>query len=261
MNYYIHYLLLFVASAIAGAVNAVAGGGTLLTFPALQAAGFASKAANATSTVALWPGQWGSLWGFRDTMRRIPFLPLLCSIGIVGGAAGAWLLFLTPQSVFDHIVPFLVLLATILFAVQKPRAKTVTNTADGTPNAEVSPVAPLTLTLPVALFLLIVAVYGGYFGAGIGILTLAALGFLGMTDLHEMNGVKAAFTLGINGVAALLFVFKGLVDWKIAAWMAVGSLAGGYFGAGIAKRIGQQNVRRIVIAIGFCLAASLLFKR
>jgi uncharacterized membrane protein YfcA len=117
----------------------------------------------------------------------------------------------------------------------------------------------LRLTPAIALFLLGVALYGGYFGAGIGILTLAAFGLMGMTNIHQMNGIKNVFTLGINGIAAVLFIWKGLVDWRIAGMMALGSIFGGYAGAGIARRIGQKNVRRIVIAIGFILTLSLLY--
>jgi uncharacterized membrane protein YfcA len=264
-------LLLIAASAVAGAVNSVAGGGTLLTFPALLAAGQLSTVANATSTVALWPGQLSSLWGYRQEIEQNAkaFVPLL-AIGLVGGISGALLLTRTPSRVFDHIVPFLVLLATLLFMAQEPlarwqRARTEA-VAPLRSEAEAADLAPaksssLHLTPGIALFLLGVAVYGGYFGAGIGILTLAAFGLMGMTNIHQMNGVKSVFTLGINGIAAVLFVAKGLVDWRIAGMMALGSIFGGYAGAGIARRIGQKNVRRIVIAIGLILTLSLLFRR
>lgn len=271
-----HALLLVGASALAGAINSVAGGGTLLTFPALIGAGQLAKVANATSTVALWPGQLSSLWGYKEEIQHNAraIVPLTL-IGLVGGIAGALLLLYTPPSVFDHIVPFLVLSATLIFMAQEPLARwqkrriAAANTeSSGTLAPAAQAALPegtgeqnaIRLTPGIALFLLGVAVYGGYFGAGIGILTLAAFGLMGMTNIHQMNGVKAIFTLGINGIAAVLFVFKGLVDWKIAAIMAVGAIFGGYAGAGIARRIGQQNVRRVVIAIGFVLTASLLVK-
>lgn len=265
-------LLLIGASALAGAINAVAGGGTLLTFPALLAAGQLSTVANATSTVALWPGQLSSLWALRKDVGHYAksILPLSV-IGIAGGVAGAQLLVMTPSKLFDHMVPFLVLAATLIFLAQEPisrwqkaRAERLTGatptTAEDTP-PETKPDPGLSLSIPIALFLLGISLYGGYFGAGIGILTLAAFGLLGMTDIHQMNGVKAVFTLGVNGVAAIMFIMKGLVDWQIAGMMALGSLFGGYAGAGIARRMGQKNVRILVIAIGLVLSLSLFLRR
>jgi uncharacterized protein len=256
------------ASALAGAINSVAGGGTLLTFPALLAAGQLTTVANATSTVALWPGQLSSLWALREEMRqhRKAILPLAV-IGVAGGAAGAHLLTVTPESFFKRLVPYLILLATVIFLVQEPLSKWQKARAerlapaDDAPPAEPAAGGGVNLSFGVGLFLFGIALYGGYFGAGIGILTLAAFGLMGMTDIHQMNGVKAAFTLGINGVAAVLFIFKGLVDWKIAGIMALGSLFGGYAGAGVARRMGQKNVRILVILIGFGLSLSLFLKR
>lgn len=264
-----HAMLLIGASAVAGAINSVAGGGTLLTFPALTyGAQFAAIVANATSTVALWPGQLSSLWGYRTEIQQNARAILPLSIlGLIGGIVGALLLLKTPSTVFDHIVPFLVLGATLIFMAQEPLARwqkaRIAAATHGDRESDTATPAQeggLRLTLPIALFLFGVAIYGGYFGAGIGILTLAAFGLMGMTNIHQMNGIKNIFTLGINGIAAALFIFKGLVDWKIAAIMAFGSIFGGYAGAGIARRIGQKNVRRIVIGIGFVLTASLLIK-
>jgi uncharacterized membrane protein YfcA len=237
------------AAAIAGAVNSVAGGGTLLTFPAIQAAGFASTVANATSTTALWPGQLTSLLGLRSELgeARREALPLI-AIGLVGGIVGAGLLLLTPSRLFDRLVPLLILGATVLFMAQEPISRRMRERPDHRPSPLVWP------------FLLLVAVYGGYFGAGIGILTLSALSLLGHTQIHRMNALKAIFTLPINGVAAAIFIVNGLVDWRIAGWLSIGALFGGYFGAGAARRIGAKNVRRVVIGIGFALAAYQLWK-
>ena len=262
-------LLLIGASALAGAINSVAGGGTLLTFPALLAAGQLSTVANATSTVALWPGQLSSLWALRkDVSHFAKSIRPLSVMGIAGGAAGAQLLVITPSSLFDKVVPYLVLLATLIFLAQEPisrwqKARAERLAAENPREEETPPEAKpdpgLHLTLPITLFLLVISLYGGYFGAGIGILTLAAFGLLGMTDIHQMNGVKAVFTLGINGVAAVMFIMKGLVDWQIAGMMALGSLFGGYAGAGIARRMGQKNVRMLVIILGLVLSLSLFF--
>ncbi len=302
-------LALFVASMLAGGVNSVAGGGTLLTFPALIAMGQTALIANATSTVALWPGQLSSLWGYRKEIgqTRAVIVPLSV-LGTLGGVVGAWLLLITPASTFDKLVPFLVLLATALFMAQEPLARrnrarlakpaTVSQagsaqTADAearqtvppencdassasvpapsiSPSSVISTDAPTAdtkapdafrrPTIAIGLLAFGIAIYGGYFGAGIGILTLAALGFLGFTNIHQMNGVKNIFTLCINGIAASIFVFKGLVDWRVAALMAGGAIFGGYAGAGVARRIGQQNVRRVIIGLGFVLTLSLLFR-
>ena len=263
----LHTALLIAASAGAGAINSVAGGGTMLTFPTLIAMGQLSTVANATNTVALWPGQLSSLWGYRSEIRQNTgaIVPLLV-VGLIGGIGGAYLLVVTPSKIFDRIVPFLVLLATVLFMAQEPlsrwhKARAAqaewTKSAGATENP-----APevLRLTPAVAFFLFAVAIYGGYFGAGIGILTLAALGFLGLKNIHQMNGIKNAFTLGINGVASLIFAFQHLVDWHIAGLMACGAIFGGYAGAGIAKKIGQKNVRRLVIAIGLGITLWLLYR-
>jgi hypothetical protein len=263
--------LLVGASALAGAINSVAGGGTLLTFPALTfGAGVSAIVANATSTVALWPGQLSSLWGYRmEIQQNARAIVPLTTIGVAGGAVGALLLLHTSSALFDHLVPFLVLGATAIFGAQEPlarwqkrRAAVAEPAADGAAGDGSSggDATALRLTLPIALFLFGVAVYGGYFGAGIGILTLAAFGLLGMTNIHQMNGIKAIFTLWINGIAAILFMAERLVDWRIAAIMAVGAIVGGYAGAGVARRIGQKNVRRVVIGIGLGLTASLLYK-
>jgi uncharacterized membrane protein YfcA len=258
-------LLLVGASALAGAINSVAGGGTLLTFTALLATGQVSTVANATSTVALWPGQLSSLWGYQKEIKQNAraIIPLSV-LGVLGGIAGSLLLTQTPPSVFDKVVPFLVLTATVLFMIQEPLSRWQIARAaalakpEPAPVEEAPPKAPgIHLTLPITLFLLGVSIFGGYFGAGIGILCLAAFGLMGLTNIHQMNGIKAIFTLGINGVASAIFIIQGLVDWKIAGIMACGSIFGGWAGAGIAQRIGQKNVRRVVIAIGLLLTLSL----
>lgn len=265
-------LLLVGASALAGAINSVAGGGTLLTFTALLATGQISTIANATSTVALWPGQLSSLWGYQKEIKQnVRSIIPLSLLGVLGGVAGSLLLTHTSPKIFDKIVPFLVLTATVLFMLQEPLSRWQKARAAATANGvlmgvEESSALPQTppgihLTLPITLFLLGVSVYGGYFGAGIGILCLATFGFMGLTNIHQMNGIKAIFTLGINGVASAIFILQGLVDWKIAGIMACGSLFGGWAGAGIAQRIGQKNVRRVVIAMGLLLTLSLFLPR
>ncbi len=285
-----HNLVLFVAAAIAGMVNSVAGGGTLITFPALLSAGIGAKIANATSTVALWPGQLSSLWGYRKELgQNRKAIVRLAIPSLLGGALGAWLLLHTSSNFFSHIVPFLILLATALFIVQEPlarlqkaraeqaSARLAKNVALDSPPVSTSPAnaslppyvisttgaAPIGEPSPTAwagviVFQFFVAIYGGYFGAGIGIMMLATLGFMGFTNIHQMNGLKNINGLCINAVASVLFITSGQVQWHIALLMAAGSIVGGYTGAGTARRIGQRNVRRVIIGIGLALAFWLL---
>lgn len=248
---FLHALLAFAAAFTAGAINSVAGGGTLVSFPTLVWLGLPSITANATSTVAIWPGSLGGVWGFRRELRttdRAVFA--LVAPSLIGGIAGAVLLRMTPSPVFDRLVPFLILFATCLFMAQE----------------RVQRVLPVSSAksawLPGALFFqLLVGIYGGYFGAGIGILMLAALGVLGLTDIHQMNALKNLLALCINGIASLYFVGMGMVSWPDVLVMAVGAIAGGIGGAGLARRAGRRAVRRFVIAIGFAMAISLMIKR
>ena len=242
--------LALVAALGAGAMNSVAGGGTLLTFPAIVALGVTPLVANATSTVALWPGSLGSMWGYRGELvgaRRWVIHFAVPSVS--GGALGAWLLLHTAPASFARIVPFLVLGATALFLVQRPLLRRL-NVSRAEPEG------------PSAGFLVaqfLVAVYGGYFGAGIGILMLAALGFMGLTNIHRMNGLKNWGGTSINGVAVVMFAFGGIVHWPIALTMAAGGVLGGYAGARLAQRVGQERVRGAIVAIGLAAFCWLLY--
>jgi uncharacterized membrane protein YfcA len=264
-----HALILFGAAALAGTVNSVAGGGTLLTFPALLWTGQLATVANATSTVALWPGQLSSLWGYRKEIgQNWDAVVRLAIPSLLGGIVGALLLLRTPPSIFATLVPYLILMATLLFMAQEPLARwqrARVEKAAVAAGAEPTGLDRDPLTTGawagVIVFQFFVAIYGGYFGAGIGILMLAALGLMGFTNIHRMNGLKNINGLCINAVAAVLFIANGLVEWHIALWMAVGSIFGGYAGAGIARKLGQKNVRRIIIFIGFSLTLSLLIKK
>jgi uncharacterized membrane protein YfcA len=178
------------------------------------------------------------------------------------------LLLRTPPSIFATLVPYLILMATLLFMAQEPlarwqraRVEKVAAAAGAVPAVlDRDPLSTSAWT-GVMVFQFFVAIYGGYFGAGIGILMLAALGLMGFTNIHRMNGLKNINGLCINAVAAVLFIANGLVEWHIALWMAAGSIFGGYAGAGIARKLGQKNVRRIIIVIGFSLTLSLLIKK
>ena len=246
---------MILAATVGGAVNAIAGGGTLLTFPVIVWLGVPPLAANATSTVALWPGSLASMWAYRGELAGArSWLVLFTMPSVAGGLTGACLLLYTSPERFEAMVPFLVLGATVLFLVQQPISRRLSQRP-----AEQEPARRL--GRPPALLLAIqfgVAVYGGFFGAGIGILMLAALGASGLTNIHRMNGLKNWGAMCINAVAAGTFVVSGLVQWPVALAMALGGLAGGYGGAHLALRIGQAPVRRAVVAIGFAASIWLM---
>lgn len=253
--------LVLVASAFgAGAMNAMAGGGTILTFPTLIFLGMPAVTANATSTVALLPGVAASMAGFRREISahrgwlRTLFLPSL-----LGGALGSILLLRTPEKTFQHLAPLLILFATILFMLRGALAKRFAPQA-GTGALDPSSLSPGRWAAA-TLLQLGVAVYGGYFGAGIGILMLALLGFLGLTDILAMNGLKNFFSLCINGVAAGYFILKGAVSWPEAAVLAVGAVLGGYGGARFSRHIGQEKARAAVVVIGLLVTALLAWQQ
>ena len=246
-----HELLAFGAALLAGAINSVAGGGTLVSFPALIWLGLPSTIANATSTVAIWPGSLGGMLGFRENLRGMERrLYALIAPSLVGGIGGAILLRLTPTSVFDRLVPLLILFATCLFMAQDAVQRILKIGPSGSEGSLAAALA----------FQLVVGLYGGYFGAGLGIMMLAALSIIGLTDIHQMNGLKNLLALCINGVAALYFIWKGMVYWPDVIVMAIGAIAGGVGGAGIAKRLGRVAVRRVVIAVGLVMAVKLMLR-
>lgn len=246
-------VIAFAVAFVAGAVNSVAGGGTLVSFPTLVWLGLPATVANATNTVAIWPGSLGGMWGYRRDMAGTPRVMILLAVpSLAGGLVGAVLLAWTPPGVFERIVPYLILFATCVFMLQEPVQRRLGSGRPGHESAR--------WLAGAAVFQFAVAIYGGYFGAGIGILMLAALGVLGQTDVHRMNGLKNFFAVCINGVAALYFIAAGMIDWPYTIVMAVGAVVGGYFCAGVARRLGRSAVRRIVIGIGLAMAVSLLVR-
>jgi uncharacterized membrane protein YfcA len=247
-------LTIVLISAVAGAMNSIAGGGTLLTFPALVGLGITPLVANATSTVALWPGSFASMLGYRGELSGALRWALGFAVpSLLGGGVGAWLLLRTPPSRFEAIVPWLVLGATALFIVQprivayvqRQRADTIAG--EGIPGDRTAEKLPSPGVLALQFF---VGVYGGYFGAGAGIIMLAVLGFIGLTNIHRMNGLKNWGGLCMNAVAAATFAFSSLISWPIALAMAVGSISGGYLASQGVQRVQQRYVRWTVIAIG-----------
>ena len=241
---------LTIAAAAGGAINAVAGGGTLVTFPALLFFGTPPIVANATSTLALVIGTSGGIYGYRKHLDPVrPWLWRFAPVSVAGGLIGAILLTRTSNQTFSKLVPFLILFATLLFLAQgtfRRFANLDGQAAHGEKHRAIG---------GAILFQLAVAIYGGYFGAGIGILMLASLGFIGLSNIHEMNTLKTILASLINLVAAGWFILAGLVHWPKAGVMTAGALLGYFLGSHYAQRIPQQRVRQIITVIGFFISA------
>ena len=243
-------VLLFVAAILGGTLNAVAGGGSFFTFPALIFTGVDSITANATSTIALLPGSIASAGAYRNDLagQQRGLMIVLLGTSLIGGVLGAILLLRTPESTFVNLIPYLLLGATLLFALSpyitaRLRLRAIEKTT------RIS-----TMTLIIFAFVqFIIAIYGGYFGGGIGILMLAALAFMGMDDINKMNAVKTLLTSAINGAGAITFILEGRVLWLQAVVMIVGAILGGYGGAYYARKIEQRWVRLFVIITGVVL--------
>ncbi len=243
------WLLLGGSAFLAGGINAIAGGGTFLTFPALVFTGTAPLTANATSTVALWPGSVASAWGYRSVFseERRALVPLV-GVSLVGGLLGAVAALKTPGDTFARLVPFLVLFGALLFTFGERLRAWLGRFGAPKPWVVVAAQVPISL-------------YGGYLGGGIGLLMLAALTLLGGgRDLNRLNGLKSVLGLAINLTATLTFVASGLVEWDRALVMAGAASAGGYLAATFALRLEVRVVKRLVIAIGWAMTALFFVK-
>ena len=246
-------IILFFAGMIGGALNSVAGGGSFIAFPAMLVSGIPPIPANATTTVALWTGAMASGGAYRERLA-IParVLAPLLSASLAGGFAGAFLLLRTPAQTFLHVLPWLTLGATLLFAFgRKLAGENKTFTPHEMSSSELA---------GATMFQFLVAIYGGYFGGGMGIVMLAMLAALGMSDIHSMNALKSLMGSVINGVAALAFVFARAVYWKQAMVMVAGCLIGGYFGAHYAQKLPQKAIRGFVVVVGAAMSAYFFWK-
>src|SRR5271169_468552 len=244
-----HVTILFFAAVLAGAINSVAGGGSFISFPSLLFVGIPPVNANATNTVALWPGQVASIGAYRSQLQHLSWstvMPLLIT-GVVGGILGGWTLLKTPQTTFMRLVPWLILIATIIFTMSGRVTRWVRQRTSSGEHHEFATGRGVVLQLFVGFYI-------GYFGAGAGILILAMLALLGMDEIHTMNALKALLTTVSNGVAMLLFIFSHAVYWPETILMVVASMLGGYFGAHFAQKTKPEHVRAIVIVIGFTLS-------
>ncbi len=247
------YVWLGLSALAAGAVNSIAGGGTLLTFPALLAA-VPPVVANGTSTVALVPGSLSAAWGFRGELQHSRhWLSLLVLPSLVGGLVGSLLVTRLDPHYFDALIPWLILTAAILFLLQPLLASRLGAVSTTKPGAWA--------IAGVVFFQFLVSVYGGYFGAGIGILMLSALGLMGVGNIHAMNALKNFLAVLINGITVAVFVVQDLIDWRYAAVMAPAAIVGAYAGARFSQRLDRRLVRWMVVAIGFGLAAHFFYQR
>jgi len=253
-------ILLFFAAAIGGGLNAVAGGGSFLTLPALIVAGISPVVANATSTLALWPASISSTFAYRgDIKTSRQWLVILGLTSVAGGLLGAQLLVRTSDSSFLRLLPWLMLVAAATFTFgSKLRPKRVDTSGahrfEGGASWHPS-------MLGVVAIQLVIAAYGGYFGGGMGIMMLATFALAGMTNIHEMNGLKALLGVSINGLALLTFMLSGAIQWKYGLTMAVGGVVGGYSTAAFARKLDSRYVRRFVIVVGWLMTAYFFWRR
>jgi uncharacterized membrane protein YfcA len=251
--YHMSLLLAFGAALVAGTINALAYGGSLISFPTLIWIGVPSIPANATNTIALVPGSMASVWGYRRELRGAdPRVFALVVPSVLGGVIGALLLYRTPIEVFDRLVPALIFFATLLFAIQASLQRRFNLTAMHEARSHW-----LSWTM---FFQLLVGIYGGYFGAGIGILMLAAFSLMGHTNIHQMNALKNVLAVCINAVASAYFVWVGIVIWTYALTMTAGAILGGMAGTELAQRIGPTAVRRVIVGFGFTTAFILMLR-
>lgn len=271
---FLQFCLLFVAAMLGGALNSVAGGGSFIAFPALIFTGVPPINANATNTVALWPGSVASTGAYRKELaqQQRSVLIVLSGMSLIGGVLGALLLLHTSQATFVRLIPYLLLVATLLFAfggrittyvrerrrrarqlaIEDPSLASLEETQDE--KLVVPSTVPSRSALAgIALIQLVIATYGGYFGGGIGILMLAALELMGMENIHVMNALKTLLTSFINGVAVITFAIAGAVVWPQALLMVVGAIIGGFGGAYFARKIDPRWVRLFVILVGFSM--------
>jgi uncharacterized protein len=248
------FVLVGCAAFVAGAMNAMAGGGSFLTFPALLGVHIPPVNANATSTVALWPGQIASLFAFRSELRagRSLLMPVMIA-GAIGGSLGAWVLLHTAQATFQSLVPWLLLFATVLFAASGSVTKRL---------KQISPAHHPDSPFPIGLFLSLLPVtfYIGYFGAGAGFLVISILSVFGIRSMNEMNALKVACTSLANGIAVLTFLVAGAVYWRECLLMIGLATAGGYIGAAYSRKMNPKILRGFIIVTGAALSAYYFYR-
>jgi len=249
---------LIFASFLGGALNAVAGGGSFLTFPAMLGVGLGPIQANATNTVALWPGQLTSIAGYRDEVRKHkPLAVKMALAGLVGGSVGAIILLNTPAKTFINLVPWLLLFAALIFAVSDPVMKYLQRRAEARSGVVIESAEAKAERnyWPLVFATIVICFYIGYFGAGAGFLIISLLSVFGFQDLNEMNAMKVVSTTMANGMACILFAFSGKVEWHWCLSAMVSCALGGYLSARISQKLDQRFLRILVVIIGLGMAA------
>ena len=248
---------LLVASLIAGALNAVAGGGSFVSFPALLNVGVLPIQANATNTVALWPGQLTSIAAyFEDLKHNLRLVLPLCTAASIGGVAGGVVLLHTQQATFLHMVPWLLLIAALLFAASTPVSHWLQTRSRGKDTAVSHP-----SHLPLFLGMMVVCFYIGYFGAGAGFLVISMLAIFGIESINQINALKVVTTTLANGVAVVVFIAGKKVMWQHCLLMMITAAAGGYFAARFSRRLNPQLMRWVVVCIGLGMAAYFFWRQ
>jgi uncharacterized membrane protein YfcA len=255
------HLWLYFAAFIAGNLNAVAGGGSFVSFPAVLGLGVLPIQANATNTVALWPGQLTSIVGYRDDLRmNLRLLTPVISASLVGGLAGAITLLHTKQGTFLKLVPWLLLVAALLFAASGPIAKYIAARADQASHRD-KPLSGFRAFVPLWLGIAFVCIYIGYFGAGSGFLIMSVLAIFGIQNIRHNNALKVVSTTMANGIAVLTFIVGRQVIWRDCLIMMVTAALGGYAGARYSRRLNPAFMRAFVVAIGLGMSAYFFWKQ
>jgi uncharacterized membrane protein YfcA len=251
----LHELLILLAALVAGFINAIAGGGTLVSFPALLAVGIPPVVANVTNTIALVPGTIGGMWSQRNDFRsQYKRLLRLLPVSVTGGIVGGLLLLNTGESAFRSLVPFLILAATLLLGFQVQIKNWVISRIGHAHTEHHNPLVMLSLVF-------LAAIYGGYFGAGLGVILMAVLGLVTDDSLNRLNFLKQAVGFAVNLSAAIYFAFSGKVDWMIAFIMIFGSLTGGLIGGKVVGRMKPEILRWIVVTAGLIAATAFFLKK
>jgi len=247
-------LAVFGGGLFAGILNAVAGGGTLISYPILLWLGRDPIVANATNALALWPGSLSGAWGFRREIRAIPaLLRSLVPAAILGGLLGGFLLIATPVKLFSGLVPYLILFATALLAIKSLLGRWTAPPPSPAKSGNIG----------IGLFLgqFAISIYGGYFGAGMGILMLATFGLFGLQDFHERNAVKNLLSATTNGCAGIFFIVRGAIHWRDTMVLGAGAIVGGLIGAGVGRRVSSRTLEYVAILVGIIATLTLALGR
>ncbi|MCL2639988.1 MAG: sulfite exporter TauE/SafE family protein [Phycisphaerales bacterium] len=258
------YSAVVLTAGVAAAVNAMAGGGTFFTFPALTGlAGLSEKVANMTSATGIWPGTAASTYAAREDLQKIPhnMLATFGTISLIGGILGALLLIYTPNETFKLVIPWLLLFATVIFGFSKPISRWAAKNGAHTGHSSIK------WTVFVGMIQLVIAIYGGYFGAGIGVLMLAGLSFAGLESLHQVNALKSLLSCLINAMSIIVFIVAPLLGsqseqifWPLAGTMAIAATLGGFVGMQIARKMKADKLRILILTIGVLLTAAYFYK-